>query len=104
MSTCEKCWEDAQGPVGDAVQRYDQLVKSRTCTPEEQAGPDAKECPECGRKTLHQYTGEAMCGCRPGRKIESQLALMKRKVMLGNPPREWVEETCVPIPPGHSKS
>lgn len=63
MSTCEKCWADSQGPYGDQVQRYETLVKARKCLPEEQAGPDAGECPWCKRKTLHQYTAEPMCGC-----------------------------------------
>ena len=61
MSTCEKCWRDA-GLTGD----YWSLLNERNknpCTPEEQAGPDAGKCPECGRMTLHQLTGEPMCGC-----------------------------------------
>jgi hypothetical protein len=37
--------------------------KEHPCTPEEQAGPEALECPVCHRKTLHQYTREPMCGC-----------------------------------------
>lgn len=63
MSTCEKCWADSQGPYDDATQRYKDLLSERKCTPEEQAGPDAGECPMCKRKTLHQHTGEPMCGC-----------------------------------------
>jgi len=61
MSSCEKCWADA-ATGGD----YMRLLKSREanpCTPEEQAGPDASVCEVCGRKTMHQYTGERMCGC-----------------------------------------
>lgn len=62
MSSCEKCWADARSSgVG-----YFQLVMSRKnnpCTPEEQAGPDARKCPACGRMTLHQHTSEPMCGC-----------------------------------------
>lgn len=59
MSACEKCWADAHGKAA----RYRVLLEKRTCTPEEQAGPDAKQCPTCKRMTLHQYTGEAMCHC-----------------------------------------
>ena len=28
----------------------------RSCTPEEQAGPDATVCEACKRKTVHQHT------------------------------------------------
>jgi len=56
MASCEKCWRDAGG---DAV-RYEELVRSRQCTPEEQAGPDAGACPACYRRTLHGFTGECM--------------------------------------------
>lgn len=56
MSTCEKCWRDA----GGNSDRYHELIKTRVCTPEEQAGPDAGMCTRCGRKTLHQFTGECM--------------------------------------------
>lgn len=62
MSACEKCWSDSSGMFGE----YALLLAERDphpCTPEEQAGPDAGTCPECGRKTLHQQTGEPMCGC-----------------------------------------
>jgi len=53
MSSCEACWKDSGGDVN----LYQKLVKERTCTPEEQAGPQAEECPRCHRRTLHQYTG-----------------------------------------------
>lgn len=33
------------------------------CTPEQQAGPHSRRCPICKRWTIHQYSGEAMCGC-----------------------------------------
>jgi hypothetical protein len=42
---------------------YNRRVTELYCTGEEQAGPDAGECPVCHRKTLHQHTGEPMCGC-----------------------------------------
>ena len=60
MSSCEKCWEDARGDHD----RYQKLLARRLCTPEEQAGPDAGECPVCHRMTLHQWTKEPMCGCK----------------------------------------
>lgn len=60
MSSCEKCWRDA----GGEPDRYRELIRGRSaCSAEEQAGPHANECPWCGRKTLHQHTGEPMCGC-----------------------------------------
>jgi hypothetical protein len=63
MSTCEKCWSDAYNPYGSQTARYNELVSTRKCTPEEQAGPNAERCPDCGRMTLHQHTGECMAGC-----------------------------------------
>jgi hypothetical protein len=62
MSACERCWSSAQS-AGDPSAEYTRLLKMSDCTPEEQAGPDARECPVCHRKTLHQYTREPMCGC-----------------------------------------
>ena len=64
MSACEKCWVDSQN-----AQHYMDLINERNaagrpCTPEEQAGPGAQPCPSCKRMTLHQYTGEPMCGCK----------------------------------------
>ena len=64
MSSCEKCWRDSTGD--DHAVRYAELIEQRRanpCTPEEQAGELAGECPFCDRKTLHQHTGEPMCGC-----------------------------------------
>jgi len=52
MPSCERCWRDS----GGNPDRYRELILSRTaCTPEEQAGEDAGLCPDCGRKTMHQY-------------------------------------------------
>lgn len=63
MSACEKCWLDA----GGSSSAYQHLIEIRglmnPCTPEQQAGIDAKQCPTCKRFTLHQYTREPMCGC-----------------------------------------
>lgn len=62
MSSCEKCWQDAGGPV-----RYLELLYSRNghpCSVEEQAGHDATQCPVCGKMSVHQYTRELMCKCK----------------------------------------
>jgi hypothetical protein len=66
MSSCEKCWVDSGGLGAGA---YLDLVMERNaaghqCTPEQQAGRDAGPCPQCNRLTIHQYTGEPMCGCK----------------------------------------
>jgi len=62
MPSCEKCWEDAFGNP----EKYRELIEERKndpCTPEEQAGEDATECPKCKRKTVHQYAKICMvCG------------------------------------------
>lgn len=63
MSACERCWADAYGPYGNQSERYQELIAERSCTPEQQAGPDAGQCPSCKRMTLHQHTSEPMCGC-----------------------------------------
>lgn len=67
MSSCEKCWADAHVyPFGDVAERYQRLMEERKdtpCTPEQQAGQGAGECPICHRMTMHQHTGEPMCGC-----------------------------------------
>ena len=50
--TCEKCWRDSMGNAD----QYLYLVRTRPeCTPEQQAGPDADECPVCHRRTMHQH-------------------------------------------------
>jgi hypothetical protein len=62
MSACEKCWADSR-----QRENYFEVRDSRQrtpCTPEEQAGPGAGQCPVCHRMTLHQFTSEPMCGCK----------------------------------------
>ena len=54
MSSCEKCWQDAAGNVDE----YGRLIKTRQCSPEEQAGLSATICLDCNRLTVHQYTGK----------------------------------------------
>lgn len=51
MPSCEKCWQEAGGDADV----YTRLMQVRNCTPEEQAGPEATECPECKRRTVHQH-------------------------------------------------
>jgi hypothetical protein len=46
---CEKCWKDSEGDLT----RYYKLIRSRSCTPEEQAGPMAEQCHACKRITRH---------------------------------------------------
>ncbi len=63
MATCEKCWDDAymrthSEPMICQVDHYYNLLKERKenpCTPEEQAGAGATECPKCKRITVHVY-------------------------------------------------
>jgi len=63
MASCEKCWDDAglmtfSNPMKGKPEHYYDLIEERKdnpCTPEEQAGHDAKMCPKCNRKTVHQY-------------------------------------------------
>ena len=70
MPCCEKCWSDTDSPSGDHGEAYRarlaEVHKSGTiCTPEEQAGRDAKLCGNCGRLAVHQYAGLCMfCGIR----------------------------------------
>ena len=71
MASCEKCWEDAcmleySERRKSRAEYYHDLIaerKDNPCTPEQQAGMDAKECPKCGRMTIHQYAHVCMnCG------------------------------------------
>ena len=70
MASCEKCWSDAymlsRGTGKSQSECYMELIKEREdnpCTPEEQAGKDAFECPKCNRLTAHQYIHICMnCG------------------------------------------
>ena len=67
MPSCEKCWSAARRSV-HVADEYARLLEKRdatksVCTPEEQAGPAATICPECGRRTVHQHCGVCMsCG------------------------------------------
>lgn len=63
MSACEKCWAAAylaEQSGEDHHHAYRRLLKTSTCTPEEQAGNYANRCPACDRMTAHQITGECM--------------------------------------------
>ena len=67
MPSCERCWEmsrliASEMPV-DQVDEYERLVRVNDCTPEQQAGRDAKTCPDCKTKTVHQHTRQCLvCG------------------------------------------
>lgn len=70
MPSCEKCWADsAMARWSNGTEEYAKLLAERDkaggCTPEQQAGPDAGECPTCHRMTLHQHCGVCMAGCKP---------------------------------------
>lgn len=56
MASCEKCWKDARGNMN----LYCSLIATSRCTPEEQAGRGATECPKCGRMTVHQIVNVCM--------------------------------------------
>jgi len=70
MASCEKCWSDAytlsRANGKSQAKNYLELIEKRNdnpCTPEEQAGIEAKICPECKRKTVHQICNICMnCG------------------------------------------
>jgi len=68
MASCEKCWSDAyriacEDGTKSQTQVYWQLLLSRDCTPEEQAGKRAQMCPNCNRKTVHQVDNICLvCG------------------------------------------
>jgi hypothetical protein len=72
MPSCEKCWRDAgciaASKMTSKAEEYTKLITQRdkegkTCTPEEQAGPEATICAICNRKTVHQYARICMnCG------------------------------------------
>lgn len=72
MPGCEKCWDDAFRRShfcgGNQVVVYHKLLKSRKCTPEEQAGgTDAGYCPKCQKFTMHRVCNVCM-GCNYGEK------------------------------------
>ena len=71
MPTCEKCWASAYTVsvmTGEAqADVYGRFLMERNCSPEEQAGHDARWCGACGRRAIHEVTGECMsCNREPG--------------------------------------
>ena len=64
MASCEKCWVDSRRRgVSYSTLLHERDADGETCTPEQQAGPDATKCPECGKQTVHQYAKVCMaCG------------------------------------------
>lgn len=69
MAACEKCWAAAGGDPAKYQANIDEGFRTgKICTPEEQAGPDAGDCPKCNRKTVHQFAHVCMiCDWRPGK-------------------------------------
>lgn len=62
---CEKCWADAYyieqfgGTDETQADAYARLLRERAenpCSPEQQAGPGAERCPDCGTMTVHPIT------------------------------------------------
>jgi hypothetical protein len=82
MSACERCWRDSRWAENFGDGAYAKLVAQRNgiiddrCTPEEQAGPDATECPACKRKTVHQHTHLCQTpGCKLGEYLADKAAI-----------------------------
>lgn len=77
MSACQKCWSDAHdGIYSDVAENYGRLLSERTgdraCTPEQQAGPDAAPCDQCGgRLVRHEITGRCMVDARHDARAEA---------------------------------
>lgn len=94
MSGCERCWRDAHAMwVGDPLAEYERLVRERSCTPEQQAGPDAGVCAVCGQVTSHQHTGECMaCGYQSDRDDAKVCELRYRIVALEAALRPMAEQ------------
>lgn len=68
VPSCERCWADSRlATLSGDDGAYQRLLEQRGpsgCTPEQQAGPDARKCPICQRMTVHQHVGECMVsGC-----------------------------------------
>lgn len=66
MSSCEKCWSSSfrPGAMTSRADVYMDELKQHSCTPEQQAGSMATECPKCNRMCLHQHTQQCMNGCK----------------------------------------
>lgn len=67
MASCERCWERshviARETGIEQTEEYRRLVLVNDCTPEQQAGPEASECPKCQTRTVHQHTHQCTaCG------------------------------------------
>ena len=59
--SCERCWSDASHMFSSSKSMaYRELVDSRDCTPEQQAGRDAEFCEKCQRWTIHQIVGACL--------------------------------------------
>jgi len=67
MASCEKCWSDAhRGDQFSVADEYLRLVKEREenpCTPEQQAGDEAEQCPSCDRATVQPVYVKVCMAC-----------------------------------------
>jgi len=71
FGACMKCWKEC----GQDQDKYDKMMAAKRtqgpvafCTPEEQAGPEAGQCPWCGHQTIHEKCGVCMNpDCRYGK-------------------------------------
>lgn len=78
MSSYERCWREAGGDA----ERYYELCRTRpACTPEEQAGEDARVCAACGRRAVHQHAGECMACEDAARTLQQERALHLARAM-----------------------
>lgn len=72
MAACEKCWRDSGGDP-DLYRDLIEQRKDNPCSPEDQAGEDAKLCPMCGRKAVHVHCHVCMACGRIAKDYKSEL-------------------------------
>lgn len=64
MPSCQRCWRDASyiaiSRCTEKVEEYHRLIEERDCTPEQQAGEEARKCPRCERMAIHEICGICM--------------------------------------------
>ena len=71
MPSCERCWRDSRmQELTGSGPTYQELLAERGpdgCTPEQQAGPDARVCATCGRRAIHQHVTDWCMACNTKR-------------------------------------
>ena len=71
MPSCERCWSDSRmQDITGVGPTYQELLAARGptgCTPEQQAGPDARVCATCGRRAIHQVCTDWCMACNAQR-------------------------------------